>query len=179
MPLALTRRELLSVFAGAPLIFGQDQAGFSVDVKVVNVLATVRDKKGQIVRDLSKNDFQLEEDGKAQEIKYFSRETDLPLTLGLLIDTSGSQRNLIEAERRASHKFFQNVLREDKDMAFVIHFDQEAELLQDLTGSRRELEKSLDELKAPDGPQLQRRVPGQRPGGGAGGGQRRRTGAAK
>ncbi|MGA2155819.1 MAG: VWA domain-containing protein, partial [Bryobacteraceae bacterium] len=73
-----------------------EMATIQVDVNVVNVLASVRDKRGGLVANLEKNDFTIFEDGKQQEIKYFARETDLPLTIGLLIDVSGSQRNLID-----------------------------------------------------------------------------------
>jgi len=127
----------------------QQQPPISVEVKVVNVLATVRDKHGQIVITLGKDDFELEQDGRPQTITYFTRETDLPLTLGLLVDTSGSQRRVLDQERSASHSFLDNMLREDKDKAFVIHFDREVELLQDLTSSRQKLEKALDLLGAP------------------------------
>ena len=78
----------------------QEEAIISVDVEVVNVLATVRDNKGGLVTDLNKDDFILEEDGKRQEIRYFSQQTDLPLTVGLLVDTSVSQERLIP--RRAA-----------------------------------------------------------------------------
>ena len=115
---------------------GQDTT-FSTDVKVVNVFATVRDKQGQIIRNLTKDDFALEEDTHLQTIRYFSQEINLPLTLGLLIDTSASQRRVLEKERSASYTFLGRVLREDKDQAFVIHFDREVELLQDLTSSRK------------------------------------------
>src|ERR1051326_8604393 len=77
-----------------------------VDVSVVNVLASVRDKRGALVGNLEKKDFTVLEDGKPQEIKYFTRETDLPLTIGLLVDVSGSQRNLIDIERNAASQFF-------------------------------------------------------------------------
>jgi VWFA-related protein len=122
---------------------------FSSNVKVVNVPATVRTKKGEIVRDLSKDDFTLAEDGRPQSIKYFAKESDLPLNIGLLVDTSGSQRRLIEQERSASYAFLQQVLRVDRDKAFVIHFEGEVELLQDLTSSRQKLESALDALQAP------------------------------
>jgi hypothetical protein len=82
-----------------------DTTTVSVNVKVVNVLATVRDKHGKIVSDLGKDDFTLAEDGHAVTIGYFSRETDLPLTLGLLVDTSMSQRQVLEQERSASKAF--------------------------------------------------------------------------
>jgi VWFA-related protein len=170
----MSRRGLLSALALLPatrLLRGQQaNTTFSADVKVINLLATVRDKQGQIVRDLTQEDFLLDEDGRPQTISYFSREIDLPLTLGLLVDTSGSERREIPDERRASIRFFDQVMRPDKDQAFVIHFDFEVELLEDLTNSREKLEKALDQL---DTPQLQRqRQGGGYPGGGyPGGGQ--------
>jgi VWFA-related protein len=173
----LSRRQLiaaLSLFPAARLLRGQQDAAsptFSTGVKVVNLFATVRDKKGQIVRDLTKDDFLLDEDGRAQEIRYFAQESDLPLTLGLLVDTSGSQRRLIEEERSASYRFFEQVLRPEKDVAFVIHFDFDVELLQDITASRRLLEKALENLEAPTQQRQQRQYPRQQgpypfPGGG-------------
>ncbi len=130
---------------------------YSASVKVVNVLASVRDKHGAIVRKLERDDFTLEEDGRPQVIRYFARETDLPLTLGLLVDTSMSQRRLIGQERTASATFLDLVLREDKDKGFVLHFDHEVELLQDLTSSRQQLKAALNELETP---QLERRQAG-------------------
>jgi len=121
----------------------------SVKVKVVNVLATVRDKHGNIVNSLTKDDFTLTEDGRPQSLKYFSRETDLPLTLGLLVDTSMSQRRVLSEERDASESFLAQVLREDKDKAFVIHFDREVELSQDLTSSHEQLRSALESLQTP------------------------------
>lgn len=122
---------------------------FSTDVKVVNVFATVRDKDGKIIHDLTKDDFVLEEDGRPQTIRYFVQQAELPLTLGLLVDTSGSERRMLGAERDASATFFEQVLRPDKDKAFLIHFDREVELLQDLTSSREKLEKALDQIDKP------------------------------
>ena len=130
---------------------GQQQAPpISVDVKMVSMLATVRDKHGQLVSKLTKDDFVLEQDGHPQIITYFAQESDLPLTLGLLVDTSMSQRRVLDQERSASHDFLNQVLREDKDKAFVIHFDYQVELLQDITSSRKKLDASLDELGAPE-----------------------------
>src|SRR6266567_8412736 len=123
-------------------------ATVSVDVRVVNVLATVRDKHGKIVPNLTKDDFTLEEDSHPVTIGYFSRESHLPLTLGLLVDTSRSQRQVLEQERGASKTFLDQVLRE-KDAAFLIHFDREVELLQDLTSSRQKLESALESLHVP------------------------------
>jgi len=107
-----TRRALIATAAGS--LLAQDSNVITSDVNVVNVFATVRNKQGQIVRDLHKEDFSLDEDGRPQIIKYFSQESDLPLTLGLLIDTSGSQRRVLGQERAASFKFLEQVLREDK-----------------------------------------------------------------
>jgi VWFA-related protein len=127
----------------------QPPSTISVNVKVVNVLATVRDKHGEIVRNLTQDDFTLEEDDRPQTIRYFARETDLPLTLGLLVDTSMSQRRVLDQERSASSTFLDQVLRVNKDMAFVIHFDREVELLQDLTSSRQKLQAALGLLQTP------------------------------
>src|SRR5712691_1034835 len=121
-----------------------------VDVDVVNVLCSVRNKAGGLVGNLSKDDFVLLEDGKPQTIKYFTRDTDVPLTIGLLIDISGSQARLIEDERRAAFQFFSQVLRK-KDMAFLISFGPEAELLQDFTNSPRLLQSALDGLRVSSG----------------------------
>ena len=153
----------------AATIRSQQKPDISVEVKVVTVLATVHDKKGQIVSNLGKDDFKLDEDGRPQTITYFGRESDLPLTLGLLVDTSESQRRVLDDERTASYSFLDELLRENqiKDQAFVIHFDKEVELLQDLTSSREKLEHSLGELNAP---QLIRQGSGGGNGRGNGGG---------
>jgi VWFA-related protein len=125
------------------------------DVNVVNVLAAVRDKKGQIVTSLKKEDFKLEVDGHPQSIRYFSRVTDTPLTLGLLVDTSLSQRRLLDKERTASYTFLTDLLDESRDKAFVVHFDFDIELLQDLTSSRPKLEAALQKLQVPQPRQMQ------------------------
>jgi VWFA-related protein len=127
----------------------QQSAPITLDVNAVNLLATVRDKKGNIVRDLTKDDFALEQDGKPQTITYFAKESDLPLTLGLLVDTSMSQRRVLDQERAASRTFLDQVLRVDKDKAFVIQFDREVTLLQDLTSSRQKLQAAIDQIDTP------------------------------
>ncbi|HLG98478.1 MAG TPA: VWA domain-containing protein [Bryobacteraceae bacterium] len=152
MPASFSRRAfLISAVAGPAatrLLPAQDarDTTFTADVRVVNLFATVRDKQGRIVRDLNQDDFVLEEDGRPQVIRYFSRESNLPLTLGLLVDTSGSMRRVLGEERTASYRFLDQVLQQ-KDQAFVIHFDREVELLQDLTSSRKKLENALAELE--------------------------------
>src|SRR5881394_306540 len=103
---AMTRRQLLCALA-----VPQDVT-FTTGIKVVNILATVRTRSGDMVTDLSKEDFTILEDNHPQKISYFARESDLPLTLGLLVDTSMSQRKVLEAERRASFRFLDQVLRE-------------------------------------------------------------------
>jgi VWFA-related protein len=117
-----------------------------VDVNVVNVLASVHDKKNALITSLQKDDFTLLEDGRPQTIKYFTKETDLPLTIGMLVDVSGSQANLIDIERRAASEFFRAVLRK-KDVAFLISFGADSELLQDITSSPRLLQEGLDRLR--------------------------------
>ena len=138
LPLLLLTSALAAV--------AQDDAVIKVDVDLVNVLCTVRAKNGALVGNLEKKDFQVFEDGKQQEVKYFTRETDLPLTIGLLVDVSGSQERLIEVERRAAHQFFTQVLRK-KDVAFLISFGAEAELLQDSTNSPKLLLDGLNQLR--------------------------------
>jgi VWFA-related protein len=125
------------------------QAKVSVDVRVVTMLASVRDKHGKLIPNLTKDDFQLEEDGHPQSIKYFSQESNVPLTLGLLVDTSMSQRRVLDQERTATRTFIDHLIREDRDKGFLIHFDREVELLQDLTPSRQRLEAALDQVGAP------------------------------
>jgi VWFA-related protein len=143
---------LATVALCATPVYSQDQTSsgdtptFKKDVKVVNVFATVRDKHGQIVPTLGKDDFLLQVDGRPQNIRYFARESDLPLTLGLLVDTSLSQRRVLEEERTASYDFLRDVMREDRDEAFVINFDSETTLLQDLTNSKQKLETALDRV---------------------------------
>jgi len=183
MQIKPSRRSLL--FWAAPLISvvrnlrAQEAPTFSSNVKVVNILATAHSSKGEAVRDLTRDDFVLEEEGQPRAITYFSRANDLPLTLGLLVDTSGSERRLLGQEATASREFFHHVLREDRDQAFLIHFDREVEMLADLTSSRSKLDSALDSI---DAPQMRRDDPnggsrgGGYPGGGAGGGRRSSSG---
>src|SRR5271157_499848 len=150
-PVAYALIAALAALPGVgPSAWAQDAATtIAVDVKVVTLPVTVRDKHGTIVRDLTKDDFTLQEDGRAQTIRYFSQEANLPLTLGLLVDTSRSQTNVLDAERNASRSFLDQMLVQPKDKAFLIHFDREVELLQDLTSSHEKLQSALDLLKTP------------------------------
>jgi VWFA-related protein len=148
----VTRRTLLSL-AAAPLLRAQDPV-FSTDVKVVSILATVRNKQGAIVHDLTKDDFTVLENGRPQTIKYFSRDTDLPLTIGLMVDTSTSQIKVIEAERGASFRFIDHILRENKDKIFILQFDMAVIMKQQLTDSRPKLEEALSLVDIPTEKQL-------------------------
>jgi VWFA-related protein len=132
-----------------------DEATFSSDVKVVNLLATVRTKAGAFVNDLTKEDFSVTENGRAERIRYFSRESDLPLTIGLMIDTSMSQGRVLESERSASFQFVDQVLREAKDQVFVIQFDMAVMTRQPLTSSRKALEESLPYVDTPSRNELE------------------------
>lgn len=159
----LSRRDFFYLAGALPTLVRAQDSKYSTGVDVVNVLATVRDQKGKIVHDLAQDEFTIQEGGRPQSIRYFSQQSDLPLTLGLLIDTSGSQTRVLDRERTASYEFFEHILREDKDKAFLIHFDREVELLQDLTSSRKDLEAALKDVERP---QLNRRSSS---GGGGGG----------
>ena len=118
-----------------------------VNVELVNVYFTVKAKKGgQLIPSLTKDDFRVFEDGKEQTIQRFSRETDLPLTLGLLIDISASQERLIDIERQAASSFFSSVIR-PKDEAFLIAFGKDTELLQDFTNSPHQLTAAMADLR--------------------------------
>jgi VWFA-related protein len=145
----LSRRRFLysaAAFPAATAFGWQDEPRFSTGVSVVNVLAVVRNRDGKIVADLDVDDFELLEDGQPQPIRYFSRQTDLPLIIGLLIDTSGSVRNVIDDEVKAARQFLRQVIRPAEDQAFVIQFASEIELVQDLTPSVPRLEQSLEDL---------------------------------
>jgi VWFA-related protein len=137
------------IFATAAEVSAQQGPTISTRVNVVSLLATVHDRDGRVVKNLTPDDFVLLEDGVQQKIDYFSREADLPLTVGLLVDTSRSQTGVLEKERRASYTFLDQTLRESKDQAFVAHFDKRVETLQGLTCSRRELASALSQLTIP------------------------------
>jgi VWFA-related protein len=138
----------------------EEQPTFKAEVKVVNVLASVRNKKGAFIRDLGKDDFSVLENGRSQTIRYFSRETDLPLTLGLMIDTSLSQKRVMEAERIASYTFLEQVLREKKDQVFIMQFDLSPILRQELTSSFLKLSDALQRVDTPSMNDLQSQTGG-------------------
>ena len=117
-----------------------------VRVNVVQLFFNVKDKKGALIPNQTKNDFELFEDGKPQTIKYFTAESNLPLTLGILIDSSGSQMRVLEMEKEVGGAFLNNILRE-KDEAFVIDFDVNVDLLQDFTNDVHRLKAALEKAR--------------------------------
>ena len=121
----------------------RDVATFTSDVELVNVLCVVRDKKGTYSKDLNKDDFEILENGKPQNIKLFARETDAPLRVALLIDTSGSVSMVLDEEKEAARLFFQDVIRQG-DMALLGSFASRTVIWQELTGNKKFLEDAID-----------------------------------
>jgi VWFA-related protein len=173
----VSRRDLLISAAAFLPLRAQEKtdAKYAAGVNVVNVLASVHNGKNEIVKDLKQEDFTIEEDGRPQVIKYFARETDLPMTIGLMVDTSGSQRRVLDKEKTATSDFISQVLREDKDKAFLIKFDAEAEEMQELTSSKKKLQSALNDVEGASPRQLQRRNDPNSTSGGGGGNQRAGT----
>ncbi|MGA8874862.1 MAG: VWA domain-containing protein, partial [Candidatus Korobacteraceae bacterium] len=123
-----------------------DLQTFKAEVNVVNLFYNVKDKHGMLIPNLTKDDFQVFEDGKPQTVKYFSAESNQPLTLGIMIDTSASQTRVLDIEQEACTQFLKAVLR-DKDLAFVINFDVDVDLDQDFTNNVRDLAHALNKMQ--------------------------------
>src|SRR5215467_16272191 len=138
---------------------GNDQSmeTLKVNVNVVQLFFNVKDKKGGLIGNLNKDDFQIFEDGKPQTIKYFTAESNLPLTLGILIDSSASQERVLGMEQEVGGAFLSQVVR-DKDMAFVVDFNIGVSLLQDFTSNVRRLKNALNSVRIDSGGQA--RLPG-------------------
>src|ERR1700758_4923452 len=117
-----------------------------VNVNVVQLFFNVKDKHGALIPNLTKDDFEVREDGTPQTIKYFTAETTLPLTLGIMIDASGSQRNVIDMEKEVGGAFLKQILT-DKDEAYVMSFDITVDLLQDFTRDVHRLQAALNKAK--------------------------------
>jgi VWFA-related protein len=117
-----------------------------VNVNVVGLFFNVKDKHGALIPNLTKDDFQVFEDGKPQTIKYFAAESNLPLTLGMLIDSSGSQRNVLDMEKEVGGAFLRQILT-DKDEAYVIDFNVDATLMQDYTRDVHRLQAALNKVR--------------------------------
>lgn len=127
---------------------------FSTEVNVVTLLATVRDRDGRLITDLTRQEFELEEEGRRREIRYFSAESDVPLTLGLLFDLSGSQRDVIDAQRTAARTFLDQVLQLEAatssgDQAFLVGFNRAVQLIEAPTAAGEILEEGLGRLSIP------------------------------
>jgi VWFA-related protein len=117
-----------------------------VNVNVVQLFFNVKDKHGALIPNLTKEDFDILEDGKPQTIKYFTAESNLPLTLGIMIDASGSQLRVLDMEKEVGGAFLKQVLT-DKDEAYVMSFDVTADLLQDFTRDVHRLQNALNKVK--------------------------------
>src|SRR5437867_2835042 len=133
-----------------------DQSGtrITVDVTRVNVLFTVTDKKGRFITDLGKNDFSVTENKKPQVIQEFAAETDLPLRIAILIDTSNSIRDRFKFEQEAAIEFINSVIRPREDKAMVVSFDTAAELVSDLSDEPEKLAKAIRSLRPGGGTAL-------------------------
>ena len=129
----------------------QDQGRITRIVNLVDVLFTVLNHRNKLVPDLDKADFKIFDEGKPQEIRYFSKQTDLPLRIGMLLDTSNSVRDRIKFEQDASINFLFSVLRRNKDQAFVMTFDDEPQILQAFTGDAGALRDQIVRTRAGGG----------------------------
>ena len=134
------------------LAFAAPPGQIRVQVNLVNLFATVRDKHKAIITGLKQDDFQVYEDGQPQEITNFSAESNLPITLGILIDTSGSEYFMLGGEKEAGSRFLARVLRKG-DLAMIMTFDTDVDLLADFTDDRGVLDRAINraQINAPSG----------------------------
>src|SRR5262249_42797684 len=137
----------------APSASGDDQT-LSVNVDLVNILFTVADRKGKFVTNLKKEDFKVFEDERLQSITNFSSESDLPLTIALLVDTSGSIRDKLKFEEEAAIEFFYSTLQRGKDKALLMSFDSGVDLIQDFTDDPEKLATEIRKIRAGGGTSL-------------------------
>ncbi|MGD1073913.1 MAG: VWA domain-containing protein [Bryobacteraceae bacterium] len=144
--------------AGQPAIQGATESDEAtriiLDVTRVNILFTVTDKKGRFVTDLGKNDFDIVENKRSQTIQQFTAESDLPLRLAVLVDTSNSIRDQFRFEQQAAVRFMQSVLRPREDRIMLVSFDSAAELVSDLTGDMKKLEEGVRNMRPGGGTSL-------------------------
>jgi len=145
----LSRREIIQA-----ALFALQDPTFTSAVKVVSLLVSVKNKKGELNPDLERANFQVPEDGRPQKVRYFARQTDLPLTIGLLIDVSLSQEHVLDAERSACFRFLDQVLRPRQDKVFITQFDSRIITRQELTSSWKDLNDSLSAVETPSHKQL-------------------------
>jgi VWFA-related protein len=132
----------------------QQQDTLSVNVNLVDLLYTVADKKGKFITSLKKEDFKVYEDGQNQAITNFTAETDLPLTIALVVDTSGSIRDKLRFEQEAAIEFFYSTLHRGKDKGMIISFDSGVDLLQDFTDNPETLADAVRKIRAGGGTSL-------------------------
>src|SRR5262249_52884708 len=125
-----------------------------VEVNNVNMLFTVTDKKGRFVTDLTKTDFEVVEGKRSQTIQAFTAETDLPLRLAVLIDTSNSIRDRFRFEQEAASEFLRSIVKVNQDKAMVVSFDTSTELVADLIDDTAKLEKAIRDLRPGGGTAL-------------------------
>lgn len=130
-----------------PTPIADDDEPIRINTELVNVLFTAEDKKRRLITNLKKEDVRLLEDGKPQEIAVFARQTDLPLSLAILIDTSASMERILPEEKAAANYFIDNVIRPEKDEAAVISFTGEATLEQGMSGNIGRLKRAIDRVK--------------------------------
>jgi len=128
----------------------QSTETLKINVNVVQLFFNVKDKHGALIPNLTKDDFDISEDGQKQTVKYFTPETNLPLTLGILIDSSGSQLHVLDMEKEVGGAFLKQVLT-DKDLAYVLDFNVDASLVQDFTRDVQRLQKALNSVKINSG----------------------------
>src|SRR5438105_10853517 len=131
-----------------------DELRIQIDVTRVNMLFTVTDRKGRFVTDLAKEDFEVIESKKPQAIQEFTAESDLPLRLGILIDTSNSIRERFKFEQEAAGEFIKSVVHSNQDKAMVVSFDTSAELVADLINDTDKLDRAIRNLRPGGGTAL-------------------------
>jgi Ca-activated chloride channel family protein len=134
-----------------PAIKLGEQGTVRVNVNLVDVLFTVLNRRNKLVTDLTKEDFRVIDDGQPQQIRYFSRQTDLPLRVGVLMDTSNSIRDRLQFEKEAATEFLFNVLRRGRDQAFLMTFDDEPSVVQDYTDDPSKLRDQIYRQRAGGG----------------------------
>jgi Ca-activated chloride channel family protein len=152
----MNRRTFLSSLAAIPAAAQQaaeDQNRIVLDVARVNMLFTVTDKKGRFVTNLAKDDFEIREEKKEQQILEFVAESDLPLRLGILVDSSNSVRERFKFQQEAAVEFVNSVVRPE-DKAVIVSYDSGAELVADLTGNTEQLAKAIRSLRPGGGTAL-------------------------
>jgi Ca-activated chloride channel homolog len=129
----------------------KSQTTIPVTVNLVDVLFTVLDRRNKLVPNLEKQDFKVIDDNIPQDIRYFSKQSDLPLRIGMLMDTSNSIRDRLKFEQDAANNFLFSVIRRNKDQAFVMTFDDEPQLLQSFTGDTGSLRDQIMRTRAGGG----------------------------